>query len=134
MLDGLEPFQHPIPYEAMQAEICCALQFAELQSHLLALHPPDLGIFDRERFFLIRQDQANEEIRLFRYGVGTFNRATEDRKIRNLSFADRRGIEEHHRVGDGQAVVLAVIGVWLFHVERSLAWSSSFRLFPVRGE
>lgn len=116
-LDGPEPVEHPVPYEAVQPEIRLALELIELETDLSALHPTDFRDLDGQGLFLIRQDQTNQEGPLFRGRVGAFHRAAEHREVRYRPFADRLGIGKHCRIGYGQSVVLALVGTRLLHDE-----------------
>ena len=54
---------HSTTHKAVQTEIDHPFQLNELNTQLLALHPPNLCTVHRKGLILIGQDQANEEVR-----------------------------------------------------------------------
>lgn len=81
LLNCVDAFDHSIPPKAVQAKVCRPLQFVELKTHLRLLYPLDFRTIDRKGIFLIRQNQANEEVHLLRHGTAAFNRGAEHRQV-----------------------------------------------------
>ena len=83
----------------MEPKVRGSLYLVKLQTHAVALNPPNLRFFDRQGVGLVREDQSNSQLCPFGNGLGTFDRAAEHREVHHCPFGDHVRIGEHYGVG-----------------------------------
>jgi hypothetical protein len=58
----MEALDHPVPYETVKPEICSTFHLDEFNPSQVAMHPPHLGVIDRQRLVLIGEHQAQCDV------------------------------------------------------------------------
>ena len=129
----MEALDHSVPDERMQPEVCGTFHLDEFDPGQIAVHPPHIGLIDRQRLGLIGEHEAQCNTPVCQQRLISFDRASHRRKIRNCSFADCRGHTVHGRVSDLQAIEAALVGSGLFHRGAECTESEGWRVFPNRG-
>jgi hypothetical protein len=111
----VDVLDHPVPYETVQPEIRGAFHLDEFDPSPVAIHPPYVAEFNRQRLVLIGEQKAQRDVLVCQQWLIGFDRASYGGKIRDRPFADRRHRTVHRRVDDWQAVEASMVGSDLFH-------------------
>ncbi|HEV8326574.1 MAG TPA: hypothetical protein VGQ08_03755 [Nitrospiraceae bacterium] len=114
-MNRVEALGHPVPYESVQPEIRGTFHLDKFNPGQIAMHPPHVGLIDRQRLVLIGEHQAQGDVLFCQQGLIGLDRASHCRKIPDRPFANGRYHTVHSWAGDWQAVETALVGFDLFH-------------------
>lgn len=111
----MDPLDHQIPHETVQAEIRGSVDLCEFDSRPVAVNPSHLSEIDGKRFMAIRQKQPERDAALWRHGSVGLYRTTHSRQIDDDAFSDHREHAIHCWVADRQTVEPTMVGSDGFH-------------------
>jgi hypothetical protein len=132
LFNRVDALDHLAPYETVQPEIRGTFHLDKFNPGQIAMHPPHVGLIDRQRLVLIGEHQAQGDVLFCQQGLIGLDRASHCRKIPDRPFANGRYHTVHSWAGDWQAVETALVGFDLFHCGAQCNGGRGLGVFPIR--